>query len=128
MEICNFCHFIEDIEILILHKCLLSSPPRFRQLLPKSLYSFGCYSNVKRKFSKKYSKLFFSEAVRWMKLKLCIHAYDISLYKVYVFLLSLSHYFGCYGNLKFPFTYKTKRGKLQFLPFRLKFLSFDSWK
>ena len=87
MEICNFCRFIEDIEILFLHKCLLSSPPHFRQLLSKSLYSFGCYSNVKGKFSKKkkYSKIFFSEAIRRMKLKLCIHAYDISLYKVCVF-------------------------------------------
>ena len=28
---------------------------------------------------------YFSEAVRRMKLKLCIHAYDISLYKVCVF-------------------------------------------
>ena len=52
--LCNFCRFIEDIEILFLHKCLLSSPPRFRQLLSKLLYSFGCYSNVKGKFSKKY--------------------------------------------------------------------------
>ena len=85
MEICNFCRFIEDIEILFLHKCLLSSPPHFKQLLSKSLYSFGCYSNVKGKFSKKYSKIFFSEAVRRMKLKLCIYAYDISLYKVCVF-------------------------------------------
>ena len=41
----------------------------FVQLLSKSLYSFGCYSNVKGKFSKKYSKIFFSEAVRRMKLK-----------------------------------------------------------
>ena len=85
MEICNFCRFIEDIEILFLHKCLLSSPPRFRQLLLKSLYSIGCYSNVKGKFSKKYSKIFFSEAVRRMKLKFCKHADDISLYKVCVF-------------------------------------------
>ena len=85
MEISNFCRFIEDIEILFLQKCLLSSLPRFRQLLSKSLYSFGCYSNVKGKFSKKYSKIFFSEAVRQMKLKLCIHAYDISHYKVCVF-------------------------------------------
>ena len=86
MEICNFCRFIEEIEILFLHKCLLNSLPRFRQLLSKSLYSFGCYSNVKGKFSKKkYSKILFSEAVWGMKLKLCIHAYDISLYKVCVF-------------------------------------------
>ena len=56
MEICNFCRFTEDIEILFLHKCLLSSPPRFRQLLSKLLHLFGCYSNVKGKFSKQYSK------------------------------------------------------------------------
>ena len=87
MEICNFCRFIEDIEILFLHKCLLSSPPRFRQLLSKSLYSFGCYSNVKGKFKKKSSKIFCSEAVKRTKLKLCIHAYDISLYKVCVFIV-----------------------------------------
>ena len=83
-KICNFCRFIEDIEILFLHKCILSSPSCFRQLLSKSLYSFGCCSNVKGKFSKKKKK-FVSEAVRRMKLKLCIHAYDISLYKVCVF-------------------------------------------
>ena len=74
MEICNFCRFIEDIEILFLHKCLLSSSPRFRQLLSKSLYSFGCYSNVNGIFSKKYSKIFFSEAVRQMKHMLMILA------------------------------------------------------
>ena len=51
MEICNFSRFIEDIEIWFLRKCLLSSPPRFRQLLSKSLYSFGCYSNEKRKIA-----------------------------------------------------------------------------
>ena len=56
MEVCIFCCFIEDIEILFLHKCLLSSPPHFRQLLSKSLYSFGCYSNVKGKLSKKIFK------------------------------------------------------------------------
>ena len=63
------------------------------------------------------SNIFFSEAVWGMKLKFSIHAYDISLYKVCVFLLSLSNYFGCYGNLKFPLTYEAKSGNLQFLPF-----------
>ena len=87
MEICNYCRFIEDIEILFLHKCLLSSPPRFGQLLSKSLYLFSCYSNVNGKFSKQYSKIYFSEAVRWMKLNLCINAYDISLFKVCVFIV-----------------------------------------
>ena len=34
----------------------------------------------KGKFSKKKSKIFSSEAIRGMKLKLSIHVYDISLY------------------------------------------------
>ena len=58
MEICNFCRFIEDMEILILHKYFLSSHPSFRQRLSKSPYSFGCYNNVKGKFSKKNFKNF----------------------------------------------------------------------
>ena len=87
MEICNFCRFIEDIEILFLHKCLLSSPPGFRQLLSKSLYSFSCYSKVKGKFSKKYSKIFFSEAVRRMKLKLCIHVMILASTKFVFFIV-----------------------------------------
>ena len=41
------------------------------------------------KFLKKYSKFFFSETIRRMKLKLGILAYDITLYKSYVF------YFQC---------------------------------
>ena len=98
---------------MFLHKCLLNSPPRFRHILSNSLYSLGCYSNVKGKVSKKYSQIFFSEAVRQMKLKLCIHAYDISLYKVCVF------YCPCPTTLvamatTFSLTYKTKSGKLQF--------------
>ena len=34
---------------------------------------------------KKYSKIFFSEAIRGMKLKLCINVHDISLYIKYIF-------------------------------------------
>ena len=41
--------------------------------------------NIKGKFSKKYSKIFSSEAVRGIKLKLCIHVHDISLCINYVF-------------------------------------------
>ena len=41
----------------VLHKCLLSSPTHFRHFfLSKSVYKFGCYSNVKGKFSKKKIK------------------------------------------------------------------------
>ena len=44
---------------------------------------------------KKYLKIF-SKAVRRMKLKLYMHAYDINLYKVCVF----THYRHCTGNDK----------------------------
>ena len=87
MEIYNFCRFIEDIEILFFYKCLLSSTPRFRQLLSKSLYSFGHYSNVKGKFSKKIFKNFLLKSCKAdeaVTLHTC-SSHDISLYKVCVF-------------------------------------------
>ena len=77
----------------------------------------GCYGKVEignfwclTQFSKKYSKIFSSEAIRGMKLKLCKNVHDISLYVKYIysFLLSLPLYFRCYGNLKFPYTYNGK--------------------
>ena len=49
---------------------------------------------------KTYSQIFFSETVRGMKLKVGIHANNVSLNIVYV-LLSLSNVFCCYNNLKF---------------------------
>ena len=52
-------------------------------------------------FRKKYSKIFFSEAMRGMKLKLCINVHGISLYINYIFYCRC---FYCYGNLKFPYT------------------------
>ena len=61
-------------------------------------------------FRKKYSKIFFSEAIRGIKLKLCINVHDISLYINYIFLLSLPMCFHCYINLKFPYTYNGKSG------------------
>ena len=67
----------------------------------KTLNLIGCHGNIKGKFSKKYSEIFSSEAVRGMKLKLCIHVYDISLYINCVFLLLLHMWFCCYGNLCF---------------------------
>ena len=42
-----------------------------------------------RWLKKKYSKIFFSEAIRGMKLKLCINVYDISLCITHIFLLLL---------------------------------------
>ena len=47
----------------------------------------GCHGNIKGKFSIKYSKIFPSEIVRGMKLKLCIHVHDISLYINCVFIV-----------------------------------------
>ena len=48
--------------------------------MSKSLDLNGCHGNIKGKFSKNYSKIFSSEAIRGMKLKLSIHVHDISLY------------------------------------------------
>ena len=53
--------------------------------MSKSLNLIGCHGNIKGKFSKKYSKIFSSEIVRGIKLKLCIHSHDISFYIKYVF-------------------------------------------
>ena len=46
---------------------------------------FDCQDVITDKFSKTYSNLFFSETVRWMKLILSKHVYDIALLIVYVF-------------------------------------------
>ena len=46
-----------------------------------------CHGYIKFKFSKNYSKIFSSEAIRGMKLKLSIHVHDISLYINYVFFI-----------------------------------------
>ena len=57
--------------------------------MSKSLDLDGCHGNIKGKFSKNYSKLFSSEAIRGMKLKLSIHVHDISLYINCVFTVLL---------------------------------------
>ena len=49
-----------------------------------ALNLIGCHGNIKSKFSKKYSKIF-SEIIRGMKLKLCIHVHDISHYINFIF-------------------------------------------
>ena len=64
--------------------------------MSKSLDLNGCHGNIKGKFSKNYSKLFSSEAIREMKLKLSIHVHDISLYINCVFTVLL--YNGKSGN------------------------------
>ena len=67
-----FCH-IGDIWIF-LQKCLLSSPLRFIQLLSKSVNLIGCRRGKRDQFLLKCFKIFFSETIRGMKLKLGIHA------------------------------------------------------
>ena len=46
-----------------------------------------------------FVKIFFSETIRGMKLKLGIHAEDVSLYKVVFFFFRSDKNSGCYGNL-----------------------------
>ena len=64
--------------------------------MSKSLDLNGFHGNTKGKFSKKYSNIFSSEAIRGMKLKLSIHVHDISLYINCVFIVLL--YNGKSGN------------------------------
>ena len=46
----------------------------------------------RQNFRNKYLKVFFSEAIRGMKLKRCINVYDISLYINFVF-IAAAHVF-----------------------------------
>ena len=73
----NFSFLNGDLRIFFLQKCLLSSPLRFTCLLSKLLHSIGCQGDIKGKFSK---KKIFPETIRYIKLILCIHVHDISLY------------------------------------------------
>ena len=86
------------IGFFLLQKCLLSSP-----LLSKSVNLIGCRRGKKGQFSSKCLKFFFSETVRGMKLKLDIHAQDISLYKSCVF------HFGRIRTLVAMATYSSHR-------------------
>ena len=70
---------------MFLQKCLLSSPLRFIRLLSKSVNLIGCRRSKKGQFSLKCLKIFSSETIRGMKLKLGIHDKDISPYKICVF-------------------------------------------
>ena len=62
-----------DILTKVLLKCSWSSPLQTIWILSKLLILIGCHGNQNVKFSKKYSKIFFSEVIRGMKLKLCIN-------------------------------------------------------
>ena len=84
-EIDNFFCLIGDIWIFFLQKYLLSSPLRFIQLLSKSVNLIGCRCGKKGQFFVKCLKIFFSETIRGMKLKLGRHDQDLSLFKSCVF-------------------------------------------
>ena len=90
----------------VLQKYSLSSPLPKISCLSKPHNLIDCHGNQEAKFAKKYSEIFSSEALRGMKLNLCRNVHNISLYKKDAFLLLLFMRFHCYGNLKFPLTYK----------------------
>ena len=64
---------LEIFVFVFLQLCLLSRPPRFLCLLSKSFYLIGCGGDMKGNFLKNIKQIF-SETIRWMKLKLVIHA------------------------------------------------------
>ena len=74
-----------DILKKVLQKFFWGRPLPTIWILCKSLILIGCHGNRKAKFSKKIFKIFFSEAIRGMKLKLCINVHNISLYINYIF-------------------------------------------
>ena len=81
------CYLIADILTKVLQKCSWSSPLQTIWILSTWLILIGCHGNRNFNFSKKkkYSKIFFSEVIRGMKLKLCINVCVIMLYINYVF-------------------------------------------
>ena len=103
VEIGIYFHVTADILTKVLLKCFWSSPLSTIWILSKSLILTGGYGNRKAKFSKKtttkHSKIFFSEAIWGMKLKLCINVYDISLYIKCVF-IAVAHVFLLLWQLK----------------------------
>ena len=72
-QIDNFFCLNGDIWNLYLQKCLLRSPLHFIWLLSKLLNLIGYQGNKKVYFRN------FTYTIRWKKLILYIHAYDISL-------------------------------------------------
>ena len=91
VEIGNFCGFMGIFDffkgMLIDVDC---SHLRFISILSKSFNLIGCQGDVKGKVSNICLKKVFLETIRRMKLKLVIHAYDITLYISYVYF-----YFQC---------------------------------
>ena len=70
--------------------------------------------NNKGKILKDIQKIFFSETIDVMKVKLHIHMFDISLIKL-VFLLVLLIHFCCYGSLQFSILTRRNIKKIIFV-------------
>ena len=107
-------YFCDTADILtnVLLKCFWSSPLPTIWILSKSLILIGCHGNRKAKFSKKkIQKSFFSEAIRGMKLKLCINVHDISLYIKCILFIVVVHVLSLLWQLSFhTCSYNGKRG------------------
>ena len=86
------------------------------EFCPKLMNLIGCHGNIKGKFSKKYSKTFSSEALRKMKLKLCIHVHDINLYINCVFIV-VFHVLSLLWQLKISIDLQWEKWKLAFISF-----------
>ena len=68
-----------------LQKCFMSSPLQFIWILSKSLNLIGHHATKMVNFRKNIQKSSLQKSVRGMKLKICNHVHDISLYINYVF-------------------------------------------
>ena len=99
MKIGFYCYLIADILTEVLQKYSLSGPLQNIPFMLLPLNLVGYHGTEKN------SRINSLEAVWGIKLKLCRIVSNISLYKSIVLLPLLEH-FGCYGNLKFPLTYR----------------------
>ena len=90
-----------DILTKVLQKCSWSSPLQTIWILSKSLVLIGCHGNRNVKFlKKKKSKIFFSEVIGGMKLKLCINVCVIICYINYFFYCCCASGFVIMGKVK----------------------------
>ena len=103
-----------DVLKKVLQKCFWSSPLPTTWILSKALILIGCHGNRKALFSKKYSKIFFSEAIKGMMLKLCINVHDISLYINYIFIV-VANVLSLLWQLKVSIYFIMEKWKLAFI-------------
>ena len=110
----SHCRYLD----FFLQKCLLSSPLWFIWILSKSLNLIGCHGNIKGKFSKKYSKIFSSEAVWGIKLKLCRIVSNNNLYKN-IFFIAVAKALWLLWQLKVSIDLQWEKRKLRFIAISL---------